>query len=103
MNLVCLHLLVSALRSVRIPQKRCRLTNACSRLLCRIYLLITILPKQKDFHYGVLVALDTLYLLGVYVDVARRTYDCGPQAIRRSHARSNTLRLPITFEAGLLR
>jgi hypothetical protein len=33
------------------------------------YLLITISPKHKDFRYGVLVALDTLDLLRVYVDV----------------------------------
>src|SRR5438105_3106245 len=33
------------------------------------YLLITISPKQKDFRYGILVALDTLDLLRVYVDV----------------------------------
>jgi hypothetical protein len=33
------------------------------------YLLITISPKQKDFRYGILIALDTLDLLRVYVDV----------------------------------
>jgi hypothetical protein len=33
------------------------------------YLLITISPKHKDFRYGILVALDTLDLLRVYVDV----------------------------------
>jgi hypothetical protein len=33
------------------------------------YLLITISPKHKDFRYGILVALDTLDLLSVYVDV----------------------------------
>ena len=33
------------------------------------YLLITISPKHKDFRYGILVALDTLDLLKVYVDV----------------------------------
>ena len=33
------------------------------------YLLITISPKHKDFRYGILVALETLDLLSVYVDV----------------------------------
>jgi len=33
------------------------------------YLLIEISPKHKDFRYGILVALDTLDLLSVYVDV----------------------------------
>jgi hypothetical protein len=33
------------------------------------YLLITISPRHKDFRYGILVALDTLDLLSVYVDV----------------------------------
>lgn len=33
------------------------------------YLLITILPKHKDFRYGILVALDSLDLLRVYADV----------------------------------
>jgi hypothetical protein len=33
------------------------------------YLLITISPKHKDFRYGILIALGTLDLLSVYVDV----------------------------------
>lgn len=33
------------------------------------YLLIEISPRHKDFRYGILVALDSLDLLSVYVDV----------------------------------